>query len=375
MVSYKTLLEALLPHLFRLVKRVPLPGRVKKSALAVLFELRALYDENGGWWHFVDTLDGGHFSDDGALALEEKKRIFKAAVRLVEFEPHAFCNRKCAFCPNLFLNRTEDRTAFDFDCFKSVLLDLKEIGYDKNIRFARYSEPLASEKIVDFVALTREELPKARIEIISNGDYLTRKLLDRLAVAGLDLLHLSIYPKGDVWDQGNAHEQLAKISRRIEIDPEIVSQDSQSIVWTIPFDGIGISARAIDFGSVGYDRGKTMGDLIDHKFHRRSPCPFVFNNVTVDFTGTVMPCCNLLADVPEHQPFIVDRLGEGKSIFDIYFSKELTAWRRGLVGVGEKAPPCDTCKQNSFKSRLPLFFLKKEVNARLGTMGRRPPGR
>ena len=38
----------------------------------------------------------------------------------------------------------------------------------------------------------------------------------------------------------------------------------------------------------------------------------------MDYTGKVMPCCNLRSDFPEHRDFIVGDLSDGSSsIFDI----------------------------------------------------------
>ena len=102
---YSSIIVPLLPYAFRAVRRVPLPGKLRKWALSVLFELHEIYDQRGQWRRFVESVDIRHLTFDDALSREDKKQLFKSSVRLVEFEPHAYCNRLCPFCPNVFLDR------------------------------------------------------------------------------------------------------------------------------------------------------------------------------------------------------------------------------------------------------------------------------
>jgi len=366
---YGSLINPLLPYAFRAVRRAPMPVAFRKRALELLHELHDIYDPQGGWRRFVEAINVRHLSFDPSLGREEKKRLFKDSVDLVEFEPHAYCNRRCTFCPNVFLDRLHDDSLMDIGTYRRCIEELKEIGYDQTIRFARYCEPLACKDIFEYVSIARRALPKAEIDIVTNGDYLDRKMLARLAEAGLSTLRISIYPKGYVWDVDNAFEQLGKVCTNAGVKPQLTYQGAQRMTWEIAHPTIKIIAQASDLGSNGYDRGQLLNDLIDHGYRRKAPCPFVFANLTIDFDRSVMPCCNLRGDMPQHKKYIVDTVEGNKSLFDIYYSKGLTGWRQSLVRVDRKGAPCNTCKHRVTKTNTALFFLKREINSKLKRIG------
>lgn len=78
----------------------------------------------------------------------------------------------------------------------TILSDLRSIDYDQVLRFARYSEPMAHDHIYDMVTLARRYLPKATIDIMTNGDYLSPDALVRLRAAGSRVAHQCIYAEG-----------------------------------------------------------------------------------------------------------------------------------------------------------------------------------
>ena len=360
----------LLPLAFRLVRRAPLPDALRRRALTTLYEVNQIYDRSGPWRRFVEGLEAAHLAVGPALDHEAKRRLFKASVRLVEFEPHSYCNRKCTFCPNVVLDRLSERRPMNMVTYRRAIDELATIGYDGVVRFARYCEPLACANICEYVAVARRALPAAEIDIVSNGDFATAELLDRLADAGLTVLRISVYPKGYVWDVEQACVQMKKICANMGLKAELVLSEPRALHWRIPHPRLVIHARAADLANDGYDRGQSLANLIDRTYVRTTPCPFVFGTVTVDFDGAVMPCCNLRGDAPEHKGFIADRLDGTRSLFDVYASGTLTGWRRSLVRVDRKAAPCSTCKHRALRSALARAFLKAEVDDKLRRIGR-----
>ena len=127
------------------------------------------------------------------LTPAQKRQLFKGVVSNVEFEPHAFCNRVCSFCPNSHIDRRSNRQVLSPQVYTKVLIELQEIGYGETITFARYSEPMARDEIFGMVEEARRKLPNAYLKLISNGDYLTPEKIDRLKTAGLNFLPISLY--------------------------------------------------------------------------------------------------------------------------------------------------------------------------------------
>ena len=301
------------------------------------------------WSHLASIADRASLVHDPALDAAGKRALFKRNVELVEVEPHAYCNRTCSFCPNSIIDRLTVKELFDAARYDALLDDLASIDYERVFRLARYSEPMAHEHIFDMVARARRRLPRAVIDIVTNGDYLTPEALARLVDAGLSILRISVYMRrGVAWTPNAARDEIGRVGKRIGLEPRWTEGTASSVGATFTYPGLTIIAFSHNFDEVGYDRGQLLEQLVDRTYVRRSPCFLVFSNFTVDFNGKVMPCCNLRSDHPEHRGFVVGDLATARtSIFDVYAGPELTAWRRSLAGVGDKAAPCATCKQKT----------------------------
>jgi len=333
---------------------------------------RYLVPPSDHWAHFLSILDRSTLEHNPSLDRSGKQALFKRNITLVELEPHAFCNRTCSFCPNSTIDRLTVKTVLDRPLYESILNDLKAIEYDQVLRFARYSEPMADDHIYDMVAMARRRLPKADIDIVTNGDYLDAETLNRLREVGLSVLRISVYMrKGVPWSVANAQEEIGRLAKRIEIEPRWDPPTTTTVGAVFPYSGMKVVVYSHNFDETGYDRGQLIERLVDHAYVRRSPCFLVFSNFTVDFNGKVMPCCNLRSDHREHQPFILGDLSDRRtSIFDVYANRISIEWRRGLAGAGEKHPPCNTCKQKTLDGPA-LDKLGKAVDARLHALGLR----
>jgi radical SAM protein with 4Fe4S-binding SPASM domain len=223
------------------------------------------------------------------------------------------------------------------------------------------------------IRLARGALPRAVIDIVSNGDYLKPDVLATLRDAGLSVLRVSVYlRKGVAWSPGAAEAEVERLGRRIGIAPRWSAKTAASVGGDFPYDGLQIVAYCHDFDTIGYDRGQLIDALRDETYIRRSPCSMVFSNFTVDFDGKVMPCCNLRGDHPEHARYVLgDLSAPTESVFDVYANRLFTEWRRSLVAVGDKADPCRTCKQKIVAGP-DLEKLGRAVEARLRSAGVAP---
>ncbi|MDP3595563.1 MAG: SPASM domain-containing protein [Nitrospirota bacterium] len=322
------------------------------------------------WAHFVSILDRPTLTHDPSLDEVGKRALFKRNITLVELEPHAYCNRTCSFCPNSTIDRLTVKTMLNRSLYEGVLGDLRSIDYDKVLRFARYSEPMADDHIYEMVALARQHLPKAVIDIVTTGDYLDAESLNRLREMGLSVLRISVYMrKGVAWSAANAEGEINRLAKRIEIMPVWDQPTATTVGAVFPYSGMKVVVYSHNFDETGYDRGQLIESLVDHAYVRRSPCFLVFSNFTVDFNGKIMPCCNLRSDHPDHQAFVLGDLSDRRqSIFDVYADQRYTEWRCGLATVGEKQSPCNTCKQKTLEGPA-LDQLRLAVDAKLDSLG------
>lgn len=322
------------------------------------------------WTHFLSILDGMTLEHNPDLNENAKQDLFKRNITLVELEPHAYCNRTCSFCPNSTIDRLTVQTELDRPLYEKILDDLQTISYDKVLRFARYSEPMADDHIYEMVSLARQYLPEANIDIVTNGDYLNAEALNRLREVGLSTLRISIYMRKNIpWSVKNAQEEILRLAQRIEVNPKWASCTESTVAAKFPYSGMETLVYSHNFDKIGYDRGHLVSDLIDKTYVRQSPCFLVFSNFTVDYNGKVMPCCNLRSDHVDHEQFILgDLQNTDQNIFDIYANRLSTAWRRSLVKVEDKQSPCDSCKQKILNGAA-LGEMRDAVNSRLDSLG------
>ena len=79
------------------------------------------------------------------------------------------------------------------DLYIKSLKDLGSIDYSGRISYSGFGEPLLHPKLLDLVRTTRSVLPKCWLDIVSNGDKLSPKVMKELFDVGLTTLLISMY--------------------------------------------------------------------------------------------------------------------------------------------------------------------------------------
>lgn len=325
---------------------------IARSTEALLPERTVtLLRERREWKAWVASLDADVLAANPELNAEQKRALFRHHVKLVEIETHARCNRICSFCPNIAMDRRRNRTVTDVDLLSRVFTELGSIDYDRQIKVARYSEPLTNPHLHERIADARRLVPRAQLAVVTNTDYLTRAALERLRHAGLDVLYMSLYLKSkETWSLGLAREYNRQLAAKLGIQPSAEQKSAVGLVCFYQYEGMVLRSACMDFDRYGSDRGGTVPQYTD--LGRTGPCREPFETFVIDYTGAVMPCCNLRSDIPSHLPFAVGDLSDpGQSIFDIY-AGALAGWRRSMVGMGPKDTPCMTCRHREVAPEL-----------------------
>jgi len=101
----------------------------------------------------------------------------------INIETQTTCNRKCVYCPNFTHERPYKKMSIAL--FRKIIDELSRVGYRDHVTFSGYGEPLIDKRLPDMSLYVREKLPKAKIRIHTNGDFLTpaiRKKLEKMKV-------------------------------------------------------------------------------------------------------------------------------------------------------------------------------------------------
>lgn len=110
-------------------------------------------------------------------------------IKKLYIEPTSRCNFNCKMCPrNAWIN--EEIGDMSMDLFHSLMNQAKSINGLETIFFGGVAEPMANENIVEMVKIAKGL--NVKVELISNGSYLNKRIIEELLQAGLDMLWFSI---------------------------------------------------------------------------------------------------------------------------------------------------------------------------------------
>jgi radical SAM protein with 4Fe4S-binding SPASM domain len=289
--------------------------------------------------HFISSLEPA-----GAAEL------FKASVTNIEMAISSYCNRRCPYCPNKDVDRHSQRHLMADGVFFNIMKYLKSIAYAGEICLHRYNEPLADrDYALARINDVRTFLPDAAIVIYTNGDYLDAEYLRLLREAGVSCINATVHapPEGSTFATLTARldERLRKLGlpwRLVEDNPglRVAELDAGA--------GMRFSYTAHDFflrdgaGNVAMlDRGESL--KANKQFRRTQACLVLFNELQVEWDGTLLPCCNIHADVPAHRSYRLGRITADNNPFCEWTNENFVAWRRTLLSNELKSAPCTTC--------------------------------
>jgi MoaA/NifB/PqqE/SkfB family radical SAM enzyme len=278
---------------------------------------------------------------------EVQKKLFEKYVSTVGIETDAYCNRICSYCPNSFFDRRSGFKPMDMVRFRKILADLKEVSFDGRVTLNLFNEPLANKNIIEYIQITRQELPKVRISTNTNGDYLNDDYLRQLAAAGMDDLYvtLQVEPNKGYNDEDRL-EHLIKFYQRQKTTPKVRLFESGKRIET-RYDAHGITVevfcRNFDTPELGNSRAGKIKSLNIPK--RTWPCLRPFREISIANTGNVFPCCQFPPELPSYQDYFSGSAGKESTLFEIYTGKMFSSFRKSLFLFSPKSDVCGICSE------------------------------
>jgi radical SAM protein with 4Fe4S-binding SPASM domain len=273
------------------------------------------------------------------------KDWFKGQLKLIEIETFSYCNRKCWFCPNSSIDRKSHNKEMPEEMYLSIINQLAEIDYDKEITYSRYNEPLAHKEIIlKRISQARERLPKAKLRTNTNGDYVTLDYIYDLRDSGLNELFIQQYlANNELYNHAKMKKRMQQKIKALGVEYKVISDvENQRIEYELVTEGIIVHLRARNFAVEGTARTEKVAGF-NEEYIRTKPCMQVFNNMYIDYNGTVMVCCNTRSDVPEHKNGVMAHINDAP-IWEIYRNEKYTPWREHLKDESPKSGICAGCK-------------------------------
>ena len=241
-------------------------------------------------------------------------------LRSVEINPTELCNRHCSFCPrsdrDIYKNRANH---ISLETIKNICVGLNEIEYTNRIGFVGFGEPLLHPQIIDCVELVKKLIPDVKwLEINTNGDKLTRNIIEKLSGAGCSHITVSMYDR-DISDK------LDIMSRGVDIQMVYRHHYSKQDNYNLNI----------------VNRTELLKNT--NVCHTTDTCYIPFYKLMIDWNGDVLLCNN---DWSRQNVF---GNVNNDTIYDIWFGRKMNIFRKKLLKTRKNCSPCKNCSVNGLK--------------------------
>jgi radical SAM protein with 4Fe4S-binding SPASM domain len=199
---------------------------------------------------------------------------------------------------------------------------LRSIGYRGKVSLSGFGENLLNPNFKRIVSTFKQGLPRAVVECNTNGDRLTKEVVEDLFTRKLDYLYINLY---------DGPEQIE------HFEPMLVNVDRDKVKYRAHYS-------EEDYGLFINNRSGTIDWLnIDNEDITKlqgKRCHYPFYKMFVDWNGDVLFCSNDWGK--EH---VVGNLLQ-QDIREVWLSKEMRKIRNRLAKGDRTHSPCDKCSVN-----------------------------
>jgi len=265
-------------------------------------------------------------------AIVRKSEIVDYALKLVdgwplpsvvEISESGTCNRKCVFCPRSDPTYQDKKEFISSELIKKLVLELAAYSYSGIFLFSGFVEPLLDKQISTHIKTIHEYLPKAKIEMVTNGDVLNIHKLHKLFHAGLSTILVSVY---DSREEADRFERMC-LDAGLREDQFVIRHrylpESENF-------GITINNRAGMMTGAAYPIPVPAEAL-------PLPCHYPHYTFFMDYTGDVLLCPHDWG-----KKHVVGNL-QTDSFRDIWLGDVFLQARNMLANGNREIVPCKVC--------------------------------
>tara|TARA_B110000967_G_C18880571_1_gene560821 strand:+ start:95 stop:964 length:870 start_codon:yes stop_codon:yes gene_type:complete len=227
------------------------------------------------------------------------------------------CNRKCSFCP-----KVDEKIAPDtFQKMTRKIIDeihdqLLEIEFKGTVTLSGYGEPLL-HKDISYVVKKLSNVSK--VEVVTNGDALSSKILQELYISNVSKVLVSMY------DGPEQIKKFKELTKKANVPEELIILRDR---WYDKFN---------DFGVKLTNRAGTINAGEQEEVGVYKNCYYPTYQFLIDWNGNVYLC-------PQDWQRKVS-MGNimQETVFEIWTGKTITAYRKNLISGKRCSGPCKSC--------------------------------
>lgn len=243
------------------------------------------------------------------------------------------CNRSaghtnaCTFCPRIDPSFYPNQNLYmSTELVESIAKQLSNLNYEGSIVLCGYGEPTLHPQLEYIVSC----LNFFRVEIVTNGDFLTATKIADLIQAGVQYFVVSLYD-----GPHQTHVVNKKFTDAFDILQDRELPDVRNKEWYILRDRWHTAAD--QFGLRLTNRAGTVSVGDQDPVIMDKPCYYLAYSMQIDWNGDVLLC-------PQDWWKKV-KFGNlnSQSLLDIWFSKSMHKRRLELLSGHRNRTPCNTC--------------------------------
>lgn len=284
--------------------------------------------------------------------IKEKQLSYQNPVlfEAVFFEVVNRCNSSCMFCNASVKHDTRQRKEMSFELYDKIIRQLAEMNYAGRIAYHVANDPLVFADVERFVGHARKLLPKAWIQIMTNGIALNPQRGEALIENGMDELFVNFYKTSadqpmypglskfitEVLNKRFPHKKgivYSSADKRSKLTFQLMDRRTDEVLWS---------------------RGGTSPNKDVDNSRVRGCCVFPWTQLNISTDGLVSKCC---ADI-----YFEDVMGDlsTQSIMDVWNGEAYRKVRKSLLAGERRGLLC--CKECDYfgvaNSDMSNFFLK-----------------
>ena len=241
----------------------------------------------------------------------------------IEISESGTCNRSCSFCPRSAKDFVDKKEFITNELHEKLCKELQELNYKGTIRYSGFVEPMLDKNIYNLINMVRRFLPDSNVEMVTNGDPLNLKRLEKLFQSGLNRILISAY---DGKEDADRLENLCK-SANLSSDQYIVRHRYYSEEKDF---GITLSNRSGLMENAEF-KIKSLAEPL------KKPCYIPSYTFFLDYQGDVLMCPHDWG-----KKIILGNLNK-TNLTDIWFSKKSMQIRKMLNKSNRNFTPCNVC--------------------------------
>ena len=242
---------------------------------------------------------------------------------VVEISESGTCNRKCSFCPRSAPDFLDIKEFISEDLINKLSKELSLYDYSGIFLFSGFVEPMIDKNIYNLISVVRSNLPKAKIEMVTNGDALNKQRVENLFRSGLSTLLVSIY------DGKKEADEMEKLLQNSGLNEEQFKVRHRYLSENESF-GITLSNRSGMMDNAEY----VIPSL---KEPMKKPCYYPHYTFFMDYTGEVLICSHDWG-----KKLVVGNL-HNESFIDIWCNQKFNLARKNLFKANRNFAPCNKC--------------------------------